>query len=91
VFTEPTSVGLDVHSPSVVAAAIDGVAGGVFPGAIDTRQRRVIGWVRSLPEPSARVYEAGQPASAWSGRSRRLESGVRWLPRRRSGGRLVTG
>ena len=29
-FTERTSVGLDVHARSVVAAAIDGVTGEVF-------------------------------------------------------------
>ena len=58
-FTERTSVGLDVNARSVVAAAIDGVAGEVFRARLTPGNDDVIGWVRSLPGPSAAVYEAG--------------------------------
>ena len=58
-FTERTSVGLDVHARSVVAAAVDGVTGEVFRARLTPGNDEVIGWVRSLPGPSAVVYEAG--------------------------------
>ena len=58
-FTERTSVGLDVHARSVVAAAIDGVTGEVFRARLTPGNEEVIGWVRSLPGPLAVVYEAG--------------------------------
>ncbi len=58
-FTERTSVGLDVHARSVVAAAVDGVTGEVFRARLTPGNDDVIGWVRSLPGPSAAVYEAG--------------------------------
>jgi transposase len=57
VFTEPASVGLDVHPRSVVAAGIDGVNGEVFRARL-TPGNEVVGRVRSLPEPSAVVGEA---------------------------------
>jgi transposase len=59
VFTERTSVGLDVHARSVVAAAIDGVTGEVFRARLTPGNEEVIGWVRALPGPLAAVYEAG--------------------------------
>jgi len=59
VFTERTSVGLDVHARSVVAAAIDGVTGEVFRARLTPAYEDVVGWVRRLPGPSATVYEAG--------------------------------
>ena len=58
-FTERTSVGLDVHARSVVAAAIDGDTGEVFRKRLTPANDEVIGWVRSLPGPVAAVYEAG--------------------------------
>ena len=58
-FTERTSVGLDVHARSVVAAAIDVDRGEVFRRRLTPGNDDVIGWVRSLPGPSAAVYEAG--------------------------------
>jgi transposase len=54
-----TSVGLDVHARSVVAAAIDGDTGEVFRKRLTPANDDVIGWVRSLPAPVAVVYEAG--------------------------------
>ena len=58
-FSERTSVGLDVHARSVVAAAIDGVTGEVFRARLTPANEDVIGWVRGLPGPSAVAYEAG--------------------------------
>ena len=58
-FTERTSVGLDVHARSVVAAAIDGVTGEVFRARLTPGNDEVINWVRGLPGPSAVAYEAG--------------------------------
>ena len=58
-FTERTSVGLDVHARSVVAAAIDGVTGEVFRARLVPAPQEVLGWVGSLPGPVAVVYESG--------------------------------
>jgi transposase len=59
VFAERTSVGLDVHARSAVAAVIDGVTGEVFRARLTPGNDDVLGWVRALPGPSAVVYEAG--------------------------------
>jgi transposase len=59
VFTERTSVGLDVHARSVAAAAIDGVTGEVFRARLVPAPREVIGWIEALPGPAAAVYESG--------------------------------
>ena len=58
-FSERTSVGLDVHARSVVAAAIDGVTGEVFRARLTPAYEDVIGWVQALPGPCAAAYEAG--------------------------------
>ena len=58
-FSERTSVGLDVHARSVVAAAIDGVTGEVFRARLTPAYEDVIGWVQALPGPGAAAYEAG--------------------------------
>ena len=58
-FTERTSVGLDVHARSVAAAAIDGVTGEVFQARLTPSYDHVRSWVRALPGPVAVVYEAG--------------------------------
>ena len=58
-FSERTSVGLDVHARSVVAAAIDGVTGELFRARLTPEHEHVLGWVRDLPGPAAAVYEAG--------------------------------
>jgi transposase len=59
VFSERTSVGLDVHARSVVAAAIDGVSGEVFKARLTPDHRDVLRWVQDLPGPVAVTYEAG--------------------------------
>ena len=56
---ERTSVGLDVHARSVVAAAIDGVTGELVQERLVPDPEVVIGWIRRLPGPSAATYEAG--------------------------------
>ena len=59
-FTERTSVGLDVHARSVVAAAIDGVTGEVIQARLTPSHRATSGpGCRALPGPVAVAYEAG--------------------------------
>ena len=68
VFTERTSVGLDVHARSVAAAAIDGVTGELFQTKLPPGNDRILDWVRTLPDPVAVAYEAGPTGSGCSGR-----------------------
>ncbi|MFM1729897.1 IS110 family transposase [Prescottella soli] len=58
-FTERTSVGLDVHARSVAAAAIDSVTGEVFQARLTPSYEHIRSWVADLPGPAAAVYEAG--------------------------------
>jgi transposase len=58
-FTERTSVGLDVHARSVVAAAIDGVTGELFQTRLTPSHDHVASWLADLPGPVAVAYEAG--------------------------------
>ncbi len=58
-FTERTSVGLDVHARSVAAAAIDGVTGEVFKARLVPAPDVIVGWVGGLSGPCAAVYESG--------------------------------
>ncbi|MGV9869241.1 IS110 family transposase [Rhodococcus koreensis] len=58
-FCERTSVGLDVHARSVVAAAIDGQTGEVFRARPPPSHTEVLEWVGTLPGPCAVVYESG--------------------------------
>jgi transposase len=59
VFTERTSVGLDVHARSVVAAAIDGVTGELVQARLTPSHEHVRSWLGDLPGPVAVAYEAG--------------------------------
>jgi transposase len=59
VFTERTSVGLDVHARSVAAAAIDGVTGELFQSKLTPSYDHIRSWVQDLPGPVAVTYEAG--------------------------------
>src|SRR5680860_747383 len=54
-----TSVGLDVHARSVVAAAIDGVTGEVHRRKKAPEFAEILAWVGSLPGPVKVTYEAG--------------------------------
>ena len=58
-FTERTSVGLDVHARSVVAAAIDGVTGELFQTRLTPSHEHIRSWLNDLPGPIAVAYEAG--------------------------------
>jgi transposase len=59
VFTERTSVGLDVHARSVAAAAIDGVTGEVVQSRLTASFEHIRSWVADRPAPVAVTYEAG--------------------------------
>jgi transposase len=59
VFSERTSVGLDVHARSVAAAAIDGLTGEVFKARLTPSHGEMLGWIGRLPGPCAVVYESG--------------------------------
>src|SRR3954453_21776483 len=59
VFTERTSVGLDVHARSVVAAAIDGVTGELIQTRLTPSHEHIRSWLSDLPGPVAVAYEAG--------------------------------
>jgi transposase len=59
VFTERTSVGLDVHARSVAAVAIDGVTGEVFRTRLTPSYEHIRSWMADLPGPVAVAYEAG--------------------------------
>ncbi len=58
-FTERTSVGLDVHARSVAAAAIDGSTGELFQKRLTPAHGHILDWVRSLPGPVAVADVAG--------------------------------
>ena len=58
-FTERTSVGLDVHARSVAAAAIDGVTGELVQAKLTPSHEHIRSWLGDLPGPVAVAYEAG--------------------------------
>lgn len=58
-FTERTSVGLDVHARSVVAHALDVQTGEIFKARLCPDPAEVTGWIKALPGPAAVIYEAG--------------------------------
>lgn len=58
-FSERTSVGLDVHARSVVAAAIDTQTGRTVTARLAPAHDVVLGWVAALTGPAAVTYEAG--------------------------------
>jgi transposase len=59
VFTERTSVGLDVHARSVAAAAIDGVTGELVQARLTPSHEQIRKWLQGLAGPVAVTYEAG--------------------------------
>jgi transposase len=58
-FTERTSVGLDVHARSVAAAAIDGVTGELVQARLTPSHEHIRSWLQGLSGPIAVAYEAG--------------------------------
>lgn len=62
VFTERTSIGMDVHARSVRAAAIDTVTGEVIEATVGPATGPTVDWARPLATdhgPVAVTYEAG--------------------------------
>jgi transposase len=59
VFTERTSVGLDVHARSVAAVAIDGVTGAVVQSRLTPSFEHIMSWLTERAGPVAVAYEAG--------------------------------
>jgi transposase len=59
VLVERTSVGLDVHARSVVAAAIDGVTGELLQARLTPSHDHIRSWIGTLTGPVAVAYEAG--------------------------------
>jgi transposase len=57
--TERTSVGLDVHARSVVAAAIDGKTGELRRARLTPAHEDITAWIGRLDGPVAVAYEAG--------------------------------
>lgn len=59
VLGERTSVGLDVHARSVVAAAIDGVTGELKRARLTPSHEDIAAWIGKLEGPVKVIYEAG--------------------------------
>jgi len=80
VFTERTSVGLDVHARSVAAAAIDGVTGELVQAKLTPSYDHIRSWVGDLPGPVAVAGEEGVPVESgvrdWSAVDRRFPGRV---------------
>ena len=57
--TERTSVGLDVHARSVVAAAIDGETGELKRARLTPSHQEIMAWLGRLDGPVVVAYEAG--------------------------------
>ena len=58
-FTERTSVGLDVHARSVAAAAIDTATGELIQTKLTPAHDDIASWLHKLNDPVAVAYEAG--------------------------------
>ena len=58
-FSERTSVGLDVHARSIVACGLDTVTGQTMQRRLVPSAEAVFDWLRELPAPIAVAYEAG--------------------------------
>ena len=58
-FSERTSVGLDVHARSIVACGLDTVSGRVARQRLVPTASAVLDWLQRLPGPAAVAYEAG--------------------------------
>jgi transposase len=59
VFSERTSVGLDVHARSIVGCGLDTVSGQVVRRRLTPTMEGVSAWLAELPAPVAVAYEAG--------------------------------
>ena len=59
VFSERTSVGLDVHARSIVGCGLDTVSGTIARRRLTPTIEGVAAWLAELPAPVAVAYEAG--------------------------------
>jgi transposase len=59
VFSERTSVGLDVHTRCVMACAIDTVTGELIRCRLMPQHADVLGWISCLPGPATVAHETG--------------------------------
>ena len=66
-FSERTSVGLDVHARSVVACGLDTLTGDLHRQRLVPVFESVMAWLATLPGPAAVVYEAGPTGYGWLG------------------------
>jgi transposase len=57
VFTERTSVGLDVHARSVAAAGLDTVTGEVWERKLRPGSSDILSWLSGLAGPVAVTYD----------------------------------
>ncbi|MFJ9713914.1 hypothetical protein [Streptomyces sp. NPDC101234] len=73
-FSERTSVRLDVHARSVVACAIDTVTGELTRSRLTPQHADVLDWLGRLPGPVAVAYEAGPSAFGGPGALRGARS-----------------
>ena len=93
-FTERTSVGLDVHARSVAAAAIDGVTGELLQVRLTPSYEHIQSWVEQLHGPVAVTYEAGPTGfglyRALTGAGIRCEVAAPSKLHRPAGGRVKT-
>ena len=58
-FSERTSVGLDVHARSIVGCGLDTVTGQALRRRVTPTFQGVTDWLAELPAPVAVAYEAG--------------------------------
>ena len=58
-FSERTSVGLDVHARSIVGGGLDTVTGELLRRRVSPTFQGVTDWLAELPAPVAVAYEAG--------------------------------
>ncbi|TGD27636.1 transposase [Brevibacterium sp. S22] len=58
-FTERTTIGLDVHARSVVAAALDTHTGELVTRTLTPDSTDITNFINHQPQPAAAVYEAG--------------------------------
>ena len=93
-FSERTSVGLDVHARRVVACGIDTETGELIRQRLTPEHADILGWIHSLPGPVAVAYEAGRTGfglvRACTAAGARCELGAPSRLQRPTGDRLKT-
>src|SRR3954470_13894539 len=80
VFTERTSVGLDVHARSVAGAAIDGVTGELYQSRLSPSYDHITSWLGGLPGPWRWSTRLARQVSGSTATWLRPGSAARWPP-----------